>query len=75
MSLKDEEANRHWRECLAEQFVATVKEFIEGDEVAEALTHLLSVDGNHIVMHPIVHRFVTEGGARLSYFAFVVREH
>ena len=36
--------------------------------------HLLPVDGNHVVMHPIVHRLVPLRSHRLGYLAFVVGE-
>ena len=35
----------------------------------------MAVDGNHIVVHPVVHGVVATSSHRLSYFALVVREH
>ena len=51
------------------------KELLERYEVAERLAHLLSVDGYHIVVHPVVHHFVSLRCHSLCYLAFVVREY
>ena len=51
------------------------KELFERYEVAKALSHLLSFDGNHIVVHPIFHHFVALRSNGLRYFAFVVWEN
>ena len=82
MCLEDEETYGHGAVGLGEHLfavlgidVAAVEEFVEGDEVAERLAHLLSFDGDHVVVHPIVARAVTCDGGLLSYLAFVVGEH
>ena len=31
------------------------EKFIEGDEIAERFTHLLAVDRDHVVVHPVEH--------------------
>ena len=50
------------------------KELFECNKVPEALSHLLSVDGNHIIMHPVMHHLVALTGHSLCDFAFVMRE-
>ena len=51
------------------------EELIEGDEVVVALAHLLTGNGNHVVVHPIVHHGMSLRGLRLCDFALVVWEH
>ena len=75
MCLKYEEADGHWRICLLEDWVCAVEELLQCDEVAERLTHLLTVDRNHIVVYPVACRVVAESGCRLCNFALVVWEH
>ena len=75
MRLKDEETDCHRRKWLCQQWVITFKELVESDEVTQRFTHLLSVDGNHIVVHPIFHRLVTQCCARLCNLCLVVWEH
>ena len=53
--LKNEEAHGHRAVGLLEKRVCAGEQLAEGDEVAERLAHLLAVDGNHIVVHPILH--------------------
>ena len=50
------------------------EEFVEGDEVAQRLTHLLPVDGDHVVVHPVVHGILSVASHGLRYLAFVVGE-
>ena len=50
------------------------EELLQGDEVAQALTHLLPVDGDHVVVHPVVHHLITLAGNGLCDLAFVVGE-
>ena len=52
--------------------MAAGEKFVEGDEVAEALAHLLPVDGDHVVVHPVVDAVVTVVGHALGYLTFVV---
>ena len=50
------------------------EELLECDEVAEAFTHLLSVDGNHVVVHPVMHHLIALRGYCLRDLALVMRE-
>ena len=50
------------------------EELLESDEVSETLPHLLSVDGDHVVVHPVVHHLIALGGYSLSDLALVMRE-
>ena len=52
-----------------------VEELFEGNEVVIRLTHLLSGNGDHIVMHPIVHRLMSLCCHALGNFTLMVREH
>lgn len=75
VGLEDEETDRH-RAVGALQFgMVAAEEFREGDEVPEGLAHLLPVDGNHVVMDPVMDALRTAGGLVLRDFALVVREH
>ena len=51
-----------------------VEELFERDEVAQALSHLLSIDGYHVVVHPITHHLFAFCGHSLGYFALVMGE-
>ena len=53
----------------------TCEELLQGDEVAERLTHLLAVDGNHVVVYPVACRVLAHCGCRLRNLALVVGEH
>ena len=55
--------------------MVAVEELAEGDEVVVALAHLLSGDGDHVVVHPVAHRLVALGGHALGDLAFMVGEH
>ena len=72
---QDKETYRHRRERLREQRVLAAEELLQRDEVVVALAHLLAGDGNHVVVHPIVHGVVPQRGARLCYLCLVVGEH
>ena len=74
VGLEDEEADGHGGVGFVEVGVLSGEEFLEGDEVAQALAHFLSVDGNHVVVHPVVDHVVALGSDGLCYFAFVVGE-
>ena len=50
-------------------------QLLKRDEVAERLAHLLSVDRNHVIVHPVTGRIVTAGGRALRDLAFVMRKH
>ena len=51
------------------------EQFRQGDEVAERLAHLLAIDGDHVVVNPVVHALCSARCFVLGDFAFVVREH
>ena len=51
------------------------EELLQRDEVAQRFAHFLSVDGDHIVVHPVVHHVVALRGHGLRNLAFVVREN
>ena len=53
----------------------TVEELLHSDKVAVRLTHLLTVDSNHIVVYPVASRVLAQSGCRLRNLALVVREH
>ena len=74
MSREDEEADRHRRIGLLQCGMVASEELLKRDEVTETLTHLLSVDGNHVVVHPVVHHLITLRGYGLRDLAFMVRE-
>ena len=59
VSLENEETDCHGRICLHKSLVCACEELVEGDEVAQRLAHLLPVDGNHVVVHPVAHGVVT----------------
>ncbi len=50
------------------------EELLKGDEIAKALAHLLPVDGDHVVVHPVVHHLVALRRHGLCYLALVVGE-
>ena len=54
--------------------MAAIEELWQGDEVVVRLAHLLSVDGYHIVVHPIVNHLVALTGHSLCYLALVMGE-
>ena len=75
MGTEDEEADGHRRISLLQLGMLPREELIQGDEVPERLTHLLSVDGDHIVVHPVANEWLTMLRClSLSYLALVVRE-
>ena len=75
VGLKNKEANGHWGVGLVEAWVVAAEELGEGDEVAKRFTHLLTVDGNHIVVHPVAHHVGALRCHSLCNLTFVVREH
>ena len=70
-----EEPDGHRRVRLLERRVVACEELFQGDEVAEALSHLLSVDGNHIVVHPVFHHLVSLRCHGLCYLALMMWEY
>ena len=75
MSLKYEETDCHWRIGLRQQLMRTVEELIESNEVTQRLAHLCSVDGYHVVVHPVLYHMVSHCSHTLCNLTFVVREH
>ena len=51
------------------------EELLKSDKVAKRLAHLLSVDGNHVVVHPILHHRVALTSHSLRYLALMMGEH
>ena len=74
MSLQDEEADRHCRIGLAQHRMIARKELIQRDEVAQRLTHLLAVDGDHVVVHPVVNHVIALRSDSLCDLTLMVRE-
>jgi len=74
MRLEDEEAQRHRAVGLLQQRVFAAEEFVYRDAVAQALGHLLPVDGDHVVVHPEPRRIVAGACGALCNLALVVRE-
>ena len=72
---QDEEADGHGRVGLLEQRVVACEELLQGDEVVIRLTHLLTVDGQHVVVHPVLHGLMAHRGLSLCYLTLVVREY
>ena len=75
VGLKHEKADRHGRIGLFKQPVRAGGQLFERDEIAERFAHFLSVDRDHVVVHPVTGRIVAAGGGALGDLAFVVREH
>ncbi len=75
MCREDEEADGHRRERLLERLVVAGEELLERDEIAERLAHLLSVDGYHVVVHPVLHHLVALTCHCLCDLALVMREY
>src|SRR5688572_30425750 len=59
---------------LLQYWMFTGKKLTQLDHIVIALTHLLSVDGDHVVVHPVAHRRVTVCYSRLRDLALVVRK-
>ena len=75
MGLQDEETNGHRTVGLAQLGMVPAEQLGQRDEVSQGFPHLLAVDGNHIVVHPVMDPLRTAGSHVLGDFAFVVREH
>ena len=75
VSREYEETNGHGRVSLLKQRVITRKELLEGDKVIIRFTHLLAIDGQHIVVHPVFHGGVTHRSLSLCYLALMMGEH
>ena len=75
VSREDEETDGHWRISLLQTVVIASEELLQSDEVTKTLTHLLTVDGNHIVVHPVMNHLVALRSHSLRNLALVVREN
>ena len=51
------------------------EELLQSDEVAKALTHLLTVDGYHVVVHPVFHHLVALRSHSLCYLTLMMWEY
>ena len=75
VALQHEEANRHGRIALLEQFVVARDEFVRGEAVALGLRHLPAIDGEHVAVNPVAHRVLFPVGTDiLGDLTLVVRE-
>ena len=75
MRRQDKEAYRHRRISLLQQRVVACEELLQRDEVVIRLTHLLAVDGQHVVVHPVFHGLMSHRGLRLCNLTLMVREY
>ena len=75
MGREDEETDGHGRISLLQAVVLTLEELLECDKVAERLAHLLAVDGDHVVVHPVVNHLVALRCHGLRNLTFVVGEN
>ena len=75
MRLEYEEPDRHRTVRPLEFLVLTAEQLRQRYEVAQALAHLLAVDGYHIVVHPVMHALCPAAGNVLRNLALVMREH
>ena len=51
------------------------KKLVERDKVAIAFAHLFTLNGDHIIVHPVAYQLVPHSGFGLGYLALVVREY
>ena len=72
---EDEETDGHWRISLLQTVVIACEELLQGNEVTKTLTHLLTIDGNHIVVHPVMNHLVALRSHSLSNLALMMREN
>ena len=75
VGLEDEEADCHRGICLFELRMVTGEQLRKGDEVPEGFAHLLSVDRDHVVVHPVADATGASPCHILGNLAFMVREH
>ena len=74
VGLEEEEADCHRRVGLLEKLVLPGEELVEGYEVTLRLAHLLAVDCQHVVVHPVADAVVAVVGDALRDLALVVGE-
>ena len=72
VGLQDKETDGHRGIGLLEHIVFSRKELVQGDEIPQRFAHFLSLDSDHIVVHPIFHGFVSVGSRTLGNLTFVV---
>ncbi|MPM64404.1 hypothetical protein SDC9_111290 [bioreactor metagenome] len=75
MRLQYKETNSHRTESFTQQLMISGKELLESNKIPQRFTHFLSVDSDHIVMHPVLHRIFSKGCARLGNFTLMVGKH
>ena len=75
MGLEDEETDCHRGISLFEKLMIAAEELREGDKVAEGLSHLLAIDGDHVVVDPVADAAGASGCLVLSDLALMVGEH
>src|SRR5665648_327528 len=74
MCLKHKEANGHRGIGLFEQRMIAAEKLFQRNGVSERFTHFLSVQGNHVVVHPVANGRFPMGCLSLSHFSFMVRK-
>src|SRR5690554_1966256 len=74
MSLQDEKPDGHRAVRLLKKRMLSRKHFGELNLVVIAFTHLLAINCNHIVMHPVSGRDFFIANGTLSDFTFMMRE-
>ena len=75
MSLENEEADGHRAVSLRQALMLTAEELCQRNEVTQALAHLLPIDGNHVVVHPIVHHVAALTSHGLCDFTLMMGEN
>src|SRR5690606_24467574 len=74
MRLQNEESRHHRMKGLGKKRVISTEEFSESDHIVVALSHLSSVDGDHVVVKPVSDRSCLVANGTLRNFTFMVRE-
>ena len=75
MCLKYKKSNCHWTKSLGQQRMVSCKKLFQINKIAQRFSHFLSVNGNHIVVHPIFHTVLAQSRFILGNLTFVVRKH
>ena len=75
MGLEYEETNCHGAVSLVKLRMVAGEQLRQRDEVAQGLAHLLPVDGDHVVVHPVMYPLCAPGSHILGDFALMMREH
>lgn len=66
--LKDKETNGHGAVCLSQHGMRAIEELIERNQITQWFTHFCSVNGNHVVVHPVVNQCRHPAMPPLCYF-------